>query len=189
MLKVLETAGALIVLAGFMWGAARLASSQAVGPVQRSLNELSARVHEAGLQTAKLTGFANHLTRVLATTKIITVDQVVELAQSYNPQWDRLDQEEAASHNPLSPEELDRFEGYRVKLAERGQMLAPDEVADFQALSEKLYRDRPNDPTIPLLLGLGLLLAAVAVAASRPVPHSGSRGGPDPLANPLTPAP
>ena len=165
---VLAVAGSLIVLVGFMFATAKLAVGQAIRPVQeateKALRPLQNEVRGMGLQVAGLTGLANHMARVLAVGGLVSAGRAVEIAQSYNAQWRRLDEEERASLNALTAEELQRFDGYRVKLAERGEMLTAAEVEDYQVLCATLDRDRPRDPALPILLGLGLILAAVIAA-------------------------
>jgi hypothetical protein len=68
------------------------------------------------------------------------------------------------SPNPLSPEELQRLNGY-VRKAQRGDFFNSAEVEDYNTLVRTVEHEKPNDPNIWPLVALGAFLLGLFLAS------------------------
>ena len=110
-------------------------------------------------------GLTRALVRLLADRYTGQPEKVAELLGTFHGTWRGVVGHEQAQHNPLTLEELARFEAYRTKFYERGQALTRAEWSDFHGMLEKMNDDRPKPPGLAALFVLSAILAALAGTA------------------------
>jgi hypothetical protein len=128
--------------------------------LDEGVGRMGERLGETQRQVHGLTGAVQSLLRLFVAGELLPAGRVLDVALTFNPVWNA-EVERGRQGNPLSPEEVGRFEAYRVKLLEQRQMLTPEEVDDYQRIVARLHDERPHDQGIWLLMGLGILLEAL----------------------------
>ena len=98
----------------------------------------------------------------LHAAKVITDEGLVGILGVYNTAWQGTWRWEREHGNPLTADELARFEAYRVQFFDKRQRLTREQVADFQRMLETMDAEKPKSPDLPMLFVLALILAAVA---------------------------
>ena len=113
------------------------------------------RVELMGLRNGML--LALSATGVLPSTHLVTFMDVLDRTAKEVVEKER----EAA--NPLTSEELQRFEELREKLIVRREPPTEQDVQDWDSITWKLMHEKPNDPTAGLLWFFGGMLTAMLV--------------------------
>ncbi|MDO8692221.1 MAG: hypothetical protein Q7R39_19795 [Dehalococcoidia bacterium] len=74
--------------------------------------------------------------------------------------------QEHVSHNPLTPPDLERLEGY-YRRAQAGGTFNAGEVTDYNRLVAVLERERSGDPGVWPLVALGAFLLGIILATPK----------------------
>ncbi len=125
---------------------------RATAPVQGDLRDVARQV--VGLTRAVVPLVAQHYAQRPA--------DLAAMLSDFNGTWSGVSHWESERLNPLTQEELERFEGYRVKFFERHVPLTQEEVTDFSAMLDKMQRDQARPPDLAALFVLAAILGAVA---------------------------
>ncbi len=128
-------------------GAAWTLSARLTG-IGARVTSLEGRVEglerDTGHDLAGIKGTLATLMAALVQGKALSEGAALEAALA---PWQQQIQRERQHPNPLTAEELSRFEHYYEKVSKR-QAIEQSEFQDYQSIADKLYRERPKDPSI-----------------------------------------
>ena len=138
----------------------------AFGPLRAEVHHLGTRLANMETAVGEASGQVGGMTRVLvpllADHDAGDPAKVVDLLGTFNGTWRAVSGWERERRNPLTDEELTRFETYREKVFDKRALLTPAEWADFNAMLEKMNRETPKPPGLPALFIFSAVLGALA---------------------------
>lgn len=100
------------------------------------------------------------LITLLGRKAVLTEDEKEDLTTSVSRLMGGV---EAMGANPLSPEEMERLRSYVIRAETKGGPFTAEEVRDYMRLVKKLEAEKPDDPSVYVLLALGAFLLGLVL--------------------------